>query len=61
MLAALGAGMYPTVREAGHAMSVARVGRIEPDPARTAVYDELHGRYRSLYAALRPLFDTLPA
>jgi xylulokinase len=61
MLAAVGAGMYPTVREAGHAMSVARVDRIEPDPARTAVYDELHGRYRSLYAALRPLFDTLPA
>ena len=46
MLAAVGAGMYPTVREAGHAMSVARVDRIEPDPARAAVYDELHGRYR---------------
>jgi xylulokinase len=61
MLAAVGAGMYPTVRDAGHAMSVERVDRIEPDPSRAAIYDELHGRYRALYAALRPLFDTLPA
>ncbi|MEO9176354.1 MAG: FGGY family carbohydrate kinase [Gaiellales bacterium] len=61
MLAAVGAGMYGTVREAGHAMAPPRVDRIEPDPANSAVYDELHGRYRELYAALRPLFDTLPA
>jgi xylulokinase len=60
MLAAVGAGMYDTVREAGHEMSAPRVDRIEPDPATTAVYDDLHGRYRELYAALRPLFDTLP-
>jgi xylulokinase len=61
MLAAVGAGMYSTVREAGHAMSAPRVVRIEPDPTLTAMYDDLHGRYRSLYAALRPLFETLPA
>jgi xylulokinase len=61
MLAAVGAGMYSSVREAGLAMSEPRVVRIEPDPSTTAVYDELHGRYRELYAALRPLFDTLPA
>jgi xylulokinase len=61
MLAAVGAGMYASVREASHAMSLPRVDRIEPNPANSAVYDELHGRYRDLYAALRPLFDTLPA
>jgi xylulokinase len=61
MLAAVGAGMYSSVREAGHEMSAPRVVRVEPNPAHTAVYDDLHGRYRQLYAALRPLFDTLPA
>jgi xylulokinase len=60
MLAAVGAGMYGTVREAGHAMAAPRVDRIEPDPANAELYDDLHGRYRGLYAALRPLFDTLP-
>ncbi len=60
MLAAVGAGMYGTVREAGHAMAAPRVDRIEPDPTNADLYDDLHGRYRGLYAALRPLFDTLP-
>ncbi len=60
MLAAVGAGMYGTVREAGHAMAAPRVDRIEPDPANAELYDDLHGRYRGLYAAVRPLFDTLP-
>jgi xylulokinase len=61
MLAAVGAGMYASVREAGHEMSAPRVRRFEPNPEHTAVYADLHGRYRELYAALRPLFDTLPA
>jgi xylulokinase len=61
MLAAVGAGMYPTVRDAGHEMSAPRVRRYEPDDANTAVYDDLYGRYRALYAAVRPLFERLPA
>jgi sugar (pentulose or hexulose) kinase len=61
MLAAVGAGMYSSVREAGHEMSAPRTVRFEPNPAHAAVYDDLHGRYRELYAALRPLFETLPA
>ena len=61
MLAAVGAGMYASVREAGHAMSAPRVQRFEPNAAHAEVYADLHGRYRELYAALRPLFDTLPA
>jgi xylulokinase len=61
MLAAVGAGMYSTVREAGHEMSAPRVMRFEPRPEHAAMYDDLYGRYRELYAALRPLFDRLPA
>ncbi len=62
MLAAVGAGMYSSVREAGHAMSAPRVVVHSSRTRRTrAVYDDLHGRYRELYDALRPLFDTLPA
>jgi ribulose kinase len=61
MLAAVGAGMYASVREAGHEMSAPRVLRFEPNQAHAGVYADLHGRYRELYAALRPLFDTLPA
>jgi xylulokinase len=61
MLAAVGAGMYSTVREAGHEMSAPRVRRFEPRAEHAAMYDDLYGRYRALYAALRPLFDTLPA
>ena len=61
MLAAVGAGMYSSVREAGHEMSAPRVVHFEPNRSHAAVYDDLYGRYRELYKALRPLFDTLPA
>ena len=61
MLAAVGAGMYSSVREAGREMSAPRVHRFEPNAAHAAVYDDLYGRYRALYAAVRPLFERLPA
>ena len=62
MLAAVGAGMYPTVREAGHAMSVRarRPDRARPARARRCT-TSCTDATASLYAALRPLFDTLPA
>jgi hypothetical protein len=44
------------VREAAAAMAGPRLAAIEPDPACRAVYQELYGRHRALYAALRPLF-----
>lgn len=56
MLAATGCGMHATVREAAAAMAGPRLAAIEPNPECRAVYQELYGRHRDLYAALRPLF-----
>jgi xylulokinase len=56
MLAAAGTGLHRDVRAAASAMAGARAEPLLPDPERRARYDELHGRYRSLYAAIRPLF-----
>jgi xylulokinase len=57
MLAAVGAGLHPTVAAAARAMAGRRHAAVEPDPRERAVYDELHEQYRPLYTALRPLFD----
>jgi xylulokinase len=57
MLAAAGAGLHPSVAEAGRAMAGPRGEPVQPDPELRGVYDELHRRHRRLYAALRPLFD----
>jgi xylulokinase len=57
MLAAAGAGLHPTVADAGLAMAGPRFEAVLPDPEQRAVYDALHGRHRRLYSALRPLFD----
>ena len=43
-------------RMAARAMAGPRAAAVEPDPHRSAVYDDLHARYRALYDALRPLF-----
>jgi len=56
MLAAAGAGVYPDVASAVLAMASPRREAVLPDPERQAVYAEAYGRYRQLYAALRPLF-----
>jgi xylulokinase len=56
MLAAVGAGLHPSVSAAVQAMAGPRGLTVEPEPHRRAVYDDLHGRYRRVYAALRPLF-----
>ena len=56
MLAAAGAGLHPSVAAAVRAMAGPRGAAVEPDPRRQAVYDDLHGRYRRVYDALRPLF-----
>jgi xylulokinase len=57
MLAAAGAGLYPTVAAAGAAMACPRGEPVQPDPELRGLYDDLHRRHRRLYAALRPLFD----
>jgi xylulokinase len=56
MLAAAGAGLHPDVRTAVTEMAGPRSEPVLPDPDRQAIYAAAHGRYRDLYAALRPLF-----
>lgn len=56
MLAAVGSGLYPDVPTAVRRMASPRRQPVLPDPERQAIYAEAHGRYRDLYAALRPLF-----
>ena len=58
MLAASGAGLHPGVTAAARAMAGPRTEPVQPDATLRPVYDELHGRHRRLYAALRPLFDS---
>jgi xylulokinase len=57
MLAAVGAGIHPSVAAAAEAMAGPRADPLEPEPELRAVYDGLHARHLRLYAALRPLFD----
>lgn len=56
MLAAVGAGLHVDVPSAASRMRGPRRARLDPDDARREVYDDAYGRYRRLYAALRPLF-----
>jgi xylulokinase len=56
ILAALGAGIHPSVAAACEAMASPAVDEIQPDPSSHELYVRLHAKYRELYAALRPLF-----
>lgn len=57
MLAAVACGAYgdlaAAAREAGEVMET-----IDPRPAAADAYDEAYARYRRLFAALKPMFDT---
>jgi sugar (pentulose or hexulose) kinase len=57
--AAVGLGLHPGFEAAVAAMT--RVGRtFEPDPATTAVYDQLYRRvYREMYRRLKPLYEEI--
>jgi ribulose kinase len=57
MLAAAGAGLHLDVPTASHAMASPHLEPLLPRPELEQVYDELYGRHRALYAALRPLFS----
>jgi len=54
MLAALGAGLYPTLQEAAGAMS-GTAGTILPDAGKHALYKKLLKRYVATYEALGPV------
>ena len=55
ILAAVGAGMFDSIREATDQwVSISET--VEPDPGRVRLYDELYHRYRDLYPALKDRF-----
>jgi xylulokinase len=59
ILAALGAGLHPSVASACAAMASPAVDEIQPDESRHLLYVQVHARYRELYAALKPLFTKI--
>jgi xylulokinase len=59
ILAAHGAGWYPSVEAAAHAMT-ATTDAFDPIPAHQARYDRLYGEvYRHLFPLLQPVIDRL--
>ena len=55
MLAAFGAGLFPSIRHAAEAMS-ATDRRYEPDPTAAAAYGAQYHRYAAIYPAFRSFF-----
>lgn len=60
ILAGVGAGLYPSVQDACHAMIRTNPAQ-QPDPEASARYEPFYQLYRSLYPALRESFHTLAA
>jgi xylulokinase len=56
ILAAVGAGVHPTVASAVDAFVSYQPEEQHPDPERQARYDHAYRRYRELYFALKPVF-----
>jgi xylulokinase len=57
ILAAVGAGVLPTVADAVSAFVRYRPDEHAPDPERHAIYDDAYRHYRDVYFALKPVFD----
>jgi len=58
ILAAVGAGLHASVGDAVEAFVAFRPEIHEPDPATRDRYDESYVRYRAVYEALRPVFNS---
>ena len=58
ILAAVGAGLHESIAQAVDAFVSYRPESHDPDQGTTAAYDDAYDRYRSVYAALRPVFGT---
>jgi xylulokinase len=56
ILAAVAAGVHPTIPEASSAFVSYEPEEVEPRPEAREAYDDAYGRYRDVYAALRPVF-----
>jgi xylulokinase len=56
ILAAVAAGVHPTVADAVEAFVAFRPEEHQPDPERREIYDEAYRRYRDVYFALKPVF-----
>jgi xylulokinase len=56
ILAAVGAGLHPTVADAAEAFVTYRPDEHVPDPEARQVYDDAYRRYRAVYFALKPVF-----
>ena len=57
ILAAVGAGIHPTVGAAVEAFVSYRPEEHQPDPGVREAYDEAYVRYRKVYASLKPVFS----
>jgi xylulokinase len=57
MLAAVGAGLHPTVGDAAAVFVRYEPGEVAPDPTTKALYDEAYRLYRDVYFALKPVFE----
>jgi xylulokinase len=57
MLAGVATGIFPDLAAASAAM-VLVAAAYEPDPSTRAVYDAAYDRYRRLFEALQPIFDS---
>jgi xylulokinase len=57
ILAAVGAGLYPSCAEAAGRFVSYRPEVHEPDPEASAVYEAAYALYRDVYAAAKPVFE----
>ena len=58
ILAAVGAGVHPTVADAVDAFVAYRPEEHQPDAVAHEAYDEAYARYREIYFALQPVFGS---
>jgi xylulokinase len=57
VLAAVGAGLYPSCAEAADHFVAFRSEEHEPEPEAAAAYEEGYALYRDVYAAAKPVFE----
>jgi ribulose kinase len=60
MLAAVAAGLHPSVAAAGEAFVRYEPDDVTPDADAQEVYERVYGLYRDVYFALKPVFETSP-